>query len=75
MDPHTVKHFRKSFWFPRVMDRTRSGTALSEQDKGMWERLHDKAAQIRSTAAPIALPDNIKDEISHIVKAHIPDVD
>ena len=75
MDPHTIEHFRKSFWFPRMMDRTRSGTALSGQDRGMWSRLHDKAAEIRSTECRIALPDNVKEEISRIVKAHIPDVD
>ena len=75
MDPHTIEHFRKSFWFPSVMDRTRSGTALSGQDRGMWSMLHDKAAEIRSTVSRIALPNPIKEEIRRIVKAHIPDVD
>jgi trimethylamine--corrinoid protein Co-methyltransferase len=75
MDPHTIEHFRKSFWFPQLMDRTRSGTALSEKDKGLWNRLHEKTAEIRSTESRIALPDNIKDEIRRIVKAHIPDID
>jgi trimethylamine--corrinoid protein Co-methyltransferase len=75
MDPHTIEHFRKSFWFPRVMDRTRSGTALSGQDRGMWSRLHDKTTEIRSSVSRVALPDLIKEEIHRIVKAHIPDVD
>ncbi len=75
MDPHTIEHFRKSLWFPRLMDRTRSGTVLSGQDRGMWGRLHDKVAEIRSTESHIALPDTIRDEIRRLVKAHIPDVD
>lgn len=75
MDPHTIDHFRKSFWFPRLMDRTRSGTALSGQDRGMWSRLHEKAVEIRNTEPRIALPEPVKDEIRRIVKAHIPDVD
>jgi trimethylamine---corrinoid protein Co-methyltransferase len=75
MEPHTLEHFRKHFWFPRLMDRTRSGTALSEHDKGMWNRLHDKAREIKSAMKVTELSPAVRDKIHGIVKAHIPDVD
>ncbi len=75
MDPHTIDHFRKNFWFPRIMDRTRTGTALSGQDRGMWGRLHDKVVEIRSTESLSPLPEAVTNAIHHLVKAHVPDVD
>lgn len=71
---HTIENFRKSFWFPRVMDRTRTGTEESEKDKGMWDRLHKKAAEIRSKLRVSPLPNHVQEKIRGIVKAHVPDV-
>ena len=73
LERHTVENFRKSFWFPRVMDRTRTGTDESERDKGMWDRLHRKAAEIRSKLSVSALPRAVQERIKDIVKAHVPD--
>ena len=74
-EQHTMDHFRKHLWFPRLMDRTRSGTALSEHDKGMWNRLHEKAREIRSLMKIPDLSPDLRDKISAIVNAHIPDVE
>jgi trimethylamine:corrinoid methyltransferase-like protein len=73
LEMHTVENFRKSFWFPRVMDRTRTGTEESEKDKGMWDRLHKKAAEIRSKLRVSPLPNPVQEKIKSIVKAHVPD--
>jgi trimethylamine--corrinoid protein Co-methyltransferase len=75
MDPHTMEHFRRQFWFPRLMDRTRSGTTRSEEDRGMWERIHQKAREIRSSMKVPGLPSDLQNKIHRIVQAHIPDVD
>ena len=75
IDSHTVDHFRKTFWFPRFMDRTRSGTESSEQDKGMWARLHAKALEIRSAIKTDRLPDAVIEKITDIVKRYVPDVE
>jgi trimethylamine--corrinoid protein Co-methyltransferase len=71
---HTVKHFRKSFWFPRFMDRTRTGTAESEHAQGMWARLHVKAGEIRATLKIPSLPDPVTEKIKRLVQTHVPDV-
>lgn len=75
MEQHTMEHFRKHFWFPRLMDRSRSGTVRAEQDKGMWERIHERAKEIRSTLKVPDLSPEIRDKIDRTVRAHVPDVD
>jgi len=72
---HTLEHFRKSMWVPRLMDRSRVGTDPSQEDKGFWGRLHRKALEIRSQMAVSDLPVHLQNEIRRLIQSHVPDID
>jgi trimethylamine---corrinoid protein Co-methyltransferase len=72
---HTLEHFRKSMWVPRLMDRSRVGTDPSQKDKGFWGKLHRKALEIRSQTAGSDLPVHLQNEIRRLIQAHVPDND
>ena len=65
---HTAKHFRKEFWFPRLLDRTRYGQWEAGGRKTLGDRVRNRMREIiRDHRAP-ALSDEITAQLDQIVK-------
>ena len=65
---HTLKHFREEFWFAGLMDRNNHDTWVKGGSKSLFDRAHERAAQILEDHSPPALDEKTAAEIYRIAK-------
>lgn len=64
---HTARNFRKEFWFPTLLDRTRYGEWEAGGRKTMGDRVRDRVKEIiRDHRAP-ALPKDVTTRLDQII--------
>ena len=71
---HTIQHFRRTFWFPRFLDRRKyESWAAGRQD--IREALNAGAIQIFADHKPVPLQDDKVRSIQELMANHKPDED
>ena len=65
---HTLKHFREEFWFAGLMDHNNHETWVKQGSKSLFDRAHERAAQILENHSPPALEEKAAAEIYRIAK-------
>jgi len=65
---HTLKHFREEFWFPRLMDHNNHDVWVKQGSRSLFDRAHERAAQILEQHAPPALDEKAVEEIYRIAQ-------
>lgn len=61
--PHTVKHMRREFYFPRLSDRELRENWENAGAPDTWQRARDRALGILDDHRPEPLPDQIVEQI------------
>ena len=74
MEEHTVKNFKKSFYFPRFFDRQTFESWEEDGSKDLLATLNENAKSIFMNHQPQKISEEIKREIGEIVARHVPDV-
>ncbi len=74
MEEHTVKNFKKSFYFPRFFDRQTFEAWEENGSKDLLATLNENAKSIFMNHQPQKISEEIKREIGEIVARHVPDV-
>lgn len=69
-DPHTLKHYRKEFWFPKMFDRLNWGTWEQRGKKSMLERAVEKQEKILNEHKVEPVDSIILREIENILKVN-----
>jgi trimethylamine--corrinoid protein Co-methyltransferase len=64
---HTLSHFRE-LWQPTLMNRQRMTDWMSSGSKRLGQRLQEKTVAILEAHHPEPLPDNVREEIAHILE-------
>lgn len=67
-EDHTLEHYRKDFWFPRLMDRSNYETWVGAGKKTLRERVEEKMDHILETHHPAAIDDTVMKEMRKIVE-------
>ncbi len=75
LDRHTSETFRKTFWFPKFMDRSRFQENALDRKENLLSRLNKKAKDIMESHCGPEIPEAVVAEIKKIVKCHAPDVE
>ena len=75
LDTHTSETFRKTFWFPKFMDRSRFQENALDRKGNLLSRLNQKAKEIFSSHSGPEIPETIVAKINKIVEKHVPDVE
>jgi trimethylamine--corrinoid protein Co-methyltransferase len=65
---HTLKHFREEFWFAGLMDHNNRDVWVKQGSKSLFDRAHERAAQILENHSPPALDEKAAAEIHRIAK-------
>ena len=73
-EEHTFKNFKKTFWFPRYLDRKVYDAWQKDGSKNLHAILNEKAKQIFENSKPNKLPDEKVKKIKDIVSRHISDI-
>jgi trimethylamine--corrinoid protein Co-methyltransferase len=60
---HTLKHFREELWFAKLMDHNNHDGWVKRGSSSMFDRAHERAAQILEDHAPPALEEKVVEEI------------
>lgn len=66
---HTVRHFRRELWFPRLLDREYYDAWREAGATSMEERCRAQVREILRTHHPEPLPDDLRRDIDQIVAA------
>jgi trimethylamine--corrinoid protein Co-methyltransferase len=66
---HTVRHFRRELWFPRLLDRSYYDEWLDSGATDMEERCRRRKAHILETHRPEPPPDGMARSLDRIVSA------
>ncbi|NOY07503.1 MAG: trimethylamine methyltransferase [Spirochaetes bacterium] len=74
MEEHTFKNFKKTFWFPRYLDRKGHDAWQKAGSNDLLSALNKKAREIFEKSRPNRLPDEKVKKIKDIVSKHIPDM-
>ncbi len=74
VEAHTVENFRKTFWFPRFLDRKVYEIWEEEGSKDLRTALNARARSIFEGHTPEALSEEIIKSVHDIVARHKPDV-
>lgn len=74
MEEHTIEHFKKTFWFPRFLDRRGFDTWQKDGSMNIHTALNKKAKEIFEKCKPEKLSDEIEQSIKDIVSRHKPDL-
>ena len=74
LEPHTADNFKKTLWFPRVMDRTRFQETTAGQEGDLVSGLNQKAKDIMAAHGGPEIPEPIVSRIKELVEKHVPDV-
>ena len=64
---HTLRHFRREFWFPQLMDRQRWELWHRQGEQTLGERARARARQLLRDHVPEPLPDSVLAELRQIV--------
>ena len=64
---HTARHFRKEFWFPRLMDRRRYGEWAEKGKKKMGDRVRERVGEIVAEHRSPLLSSNVAAELDRMV--------
>jgi trimethylamine--corrinoid protein Co-methyltransferase len=64
---HTLEHFRREFWFPRILDHGDYNTWTKNGCRSLGERAHQRARDILSSHRPAALEKEVDREIERIL--------
>jgi trimethylamine--corrinoid protein Co-methyltransferase len=75
IDSHTSKNFRKTLWFPKLMDRSRFQVGKADNQENLLFRLRQKVIDILSSHSVPGISESTVSEIRKIVQKHIPDVE
>jgi len=67
-DDHTVRHFRREFWFPSLMDRSRREGWEKAGQKTLGQRVREKVKDIIENFEPPALPPGVEDKLKAICR-------
>jgi len=73
-EEHTAAHFKKSFWFPRCINRETYDGWQKEGSKDLGRILNKKAKEMFGRLETRELPQKIKQDIIKISADHQPDV-
>ena len=73
-EDHTFKNFKKSFWFPRFLDRNRYDKWQKNGAKDLRSSLNETAKDIFESCKPNRLQDEKIKKIKDIVSSHKSDV-
>jgi trimethylamine--corrinoid protein Co-methyltransferase len=63
---HTLEHFREEFWFTGLMDHNNHDVWVKQGSKSLFDRAHERAAQILKDHAPPAQDEKTVKEIYRI---------
>lgn len=74
MEEHTTENFRRTFWFPRFLDRNVYEMWEKDGSKDLHAALNERARSIFESHRPPGLSEQIICSIHDIVAAHKPDV-
>ena len=66
-EDHTADHFRREFWFPRIMDHNTHEVWVREGAKTLAEKAHVEAERILREHVPEPLAPEIREEIEEII--------
>lgn len=66
-EQHTARHFRSEYWFPKLMDRSRYDTWVSNGSKRMDQRVRERVVEILATHEVPPLSDEINAGIDKII--------
>jgi len=66
-DDHTLKHFR-SGWFPRILDRRNYEDWAAAGGKSLGERLNERVSEVLSSHSVDALPDEVRNRLTQIIR-------
>jgi trimethylamine--corrinoid protein Co-methyltransferase len=64
---HTLRHFKREFWFPRLLDRSRWEEWQADASRSMGERVQVYLEDILSNHRPIPLASSVQDRINTIL--------
>jgi len=67
-DEHTLQHFRREFWLPRLMDRNRRETWEGRGGQHLGERVRARVVEILTTHQPAPLPAPAQRAIAEILE-------
>jgi trimethylamine--corrinoid protein Co-methyltransferase len=63
---HTVRHFRREFWFPRLMDRRRYGEWAAAGKKTMGDRVRERMREIIAGHRSPPLPLDVTETLDRV---------
>ncbi|MBM3211117.1 hypothetical protein FJZ33_02790, partial [Candidatus Poribacteria bacterium] len=66
---HTVRHFRKELWFPKLLDRDYYDTWLDKGGKSTEERCRERKEEILKTHKPEHISKELEQALDDIIKA------
>lgn len=67
MNDHTARNFRKAFWLPKLMDRSRYDPWKADGAKTLGDRLRRRVAEILTTHTVEPLADDVNAGIDKII--------
>jgi trimethylamine--corrinoid protein Co-methyltransferase len=67
-EDHTLEHYRKSFWFPKLMDRSNYENWVAGGRKTLNERVREKVNHILQTHQATPIDEKVMKEIKKIIK-------
>ena len=73
-EQHTFERFKKTFWFPRFLDRNRYDKWQRDGEKSLHNVLNEKAKEIFESYRPNRLQDEKINKIKNIVSSYKSDV-
>lgn len=74
MEEHTAINFKKTFWFPRILDRKMFEGWEKAGSKEIRQVLNERVREIIGTNKPKAPPEDVVGRVKSIVSGHKPDV-
>ncbi len=66
-DEHTVKHFRKEVWYPRLFEREFYENWVSNGEKTLFDRSNERVIDILENHEPEPLPGDIQERMRAII--------
>ena len=66
---HTLRHFRREFWFPQLMDRQRRDTWQAEGEQTLDQRARSRVRELVRSHRPEPLPEGVLAELQRIVQS------
>ena len=67
-EDHTLEHYRKNFWFPKLLDRSNYETWVGDGKKTLGERVEEKMNHILETHQPAPIEEEVVREMKKIIK-------